>query len=176
MTRTLFIESADAIANIANECEGFAEVYADDDATADAEACREAAAWVSSLAAFPCPAPFVTHVPEAFQHTIADAVANLAEYDGERMPGAMWTFEAITDDANRRRIFDAAEGWKDETTTRGALVEAFAALEAVGGSRGALLVLCDLLGQRGCVDSEDRPDNGARDDFLTSVCDVVMRG
>lgn len=173
MTRTLHIESAEALAAIANECEGFAEVYRDDGDTEDEGACIAAAAWVSALTEAP---PFAVHIPEEHRHTINDAVANLADRDGPREPGAWWSFEAITDDANRRALFDAAEGWKRSSQIRASLVEAFNALQTVGASPAALLDLCDLLGQRGCDGGDGEPMCGARDDFLTSVCDVVISG
>lgn len=180
MNRSLFVESDEALANLENECEGFAEYYQDDGQAEDAAACLAARDWLASLREHP--KPFVIHIPEDVRHTVTDAAANLGEYDsddGTAQPGAYEFFDAITSDANLRRLFDASGAATREAKepTRYALVTAYNAAKATGADPWTLYVLASLLAQAGCVDAVDlKPMNGARDDYLTSVCDVAMFG
>lgn len=173
MTRTLYIESAEALQNLENECEGFAEVYDDDGEALSAADCRAARDWLASLREHDMPC--AVHVPADWRHTINDAIDNLSEHD-EPPPGAWRSFDWITRDSTLHRLnAEAPEG--PQQRTRYALVQAFNALETVGADAWALDAVAKLLAQAGCVDGVDgRPMLGARDEFLTSVCDVAIYG
>lgn len=89
-------------------------------------------------------------------------------------------FLQITSTANIRRLYEAAEGWSDTTTSRDALIAAYRALEATGAPVQYLHTVASLIAQRGLwgitPEDENEPLLGGRDDYLTSLCDVVMHG
>jgi hypothetical protein len=178
LTRTLHVESAEALQNLESECEGFAESWDDDGEADNAEACKRAAAWLATLREHPT--PFAVHIPEGVRHTVLDAVANLGEHstaDGAAQPGATAFYDAIVSDANMARLSKATPLEDRSLGTREALVIAYNAMMAAGVDTGALLAVASMLAQHGCVDAVDlKPMCGARTDDLTSVCDVIMYG